>query len=143
MVPDKCTDVVGLSANRALWSFAQQAAGSCENDTSMEYAEVESDPLNNNIRAEEIAEYDHLPMSNERNGIVDKPTPREFRKSYTTRQSSSCVIVYVHSILKAHTISSSTSETRNTTPVVRRSTRQQQNQGKQGKKQPSEDPDEM
>ncbi|KAH7873240.1 uncharacterized protein C8R40DRAFT_1114482 [Lentinula edodes] len=125
VVPYECTDVVGLGANRALWSFAQQAAGSCENDTSMEYAEVESDPLNNNIREEEIPEYDHLPMSNERNGIVDKPTPREPRKSYTTRQSSN------------------TSETRNTTVVVRRSTRQQQNQGKQGKKQPSEDPDEI
>ncbi|KAJ4482276.1 hypothetical protein J3R30DRAFT_3681499 [Lentinula aciculospora] len=121
VIKDECREVVGSNANLAQWSFAKQTAGAHEDDISMEAG---SDPLNNNIREEDVFDYEQLPVSNERYRKDEEPPPREVR-TYTSRKPSSA------------------SETHTTAPVVRRSTRQQQIQVRPVKKQPSEDPDEI
>ncbi|KAJ3982841.1 hypothetical protein F5890DRAFT_1555522 [Lentinula detonsa] len=122
----ECSDVVGLQSNLALWSRAEQAANTHEDDSCVEYAEADSDPLNIIIPTEENSNSSQLPVSNERNqGGQEAPSSQTTHMTYRSRKPSS------------------TSENRNSTHGVRRSARQQQNQTKQVKKRPSEDPDEI
>ncbi|KAJ3731292.1 hypothetical protein DFJ43DRAFT_1155796 [Lentinula guzmanii] len=122
----ECSEVFGLQGNLALWSLAEQAANTHEDDSCMEYAEADSDPLNIIIPTEENSESSEIPVSNERNqGGQGGPSNQAPRMTYTSRKPSF------------------TSENRNSTHGVRRSARQQQNETKQVKKRPTEDPDEI
>ncbi|KAJ3789207.1 hypothetical protein GGU10DRAFT_305668 [Lentinula aff. detonsa] len=126
VIQTECSDVFGLQGNLALWSRAEQAANTHEDDSCIEYAEADSDPLNIIIPTEENSNSSQSPVSNERNeGGQKAPSSQATRMTYISRKPSS------------------TSENRNSTHGVRRSARQQQNQTKQVKKRPSEDPDEI